>query len=909
MNFAIRPRIRRAFRLALRRRDLTEAEIDEELRFHIERRVEQLTAGGLTREEATVEAHRRFGASWDAAVARLYDAGHVREERLAVRERLDAAWRDVTYAARTLGRQPGFAVVVVLTFALGIGANATMFGVIDRLLLRPPPHIARADEVMALGIATTDRGQERFGDRFNYPLYELLRADTAAFRDVAASTGQRTATLGTGASAEELFVALVNSGYFAALGTRPAVGRFFVADEDRESGDPVVVLSHGLWERRFGGDRAIVGRRLRIGPSVFTVIGVAPRGFTGTEPKRIDAWIPLAAAGGLRPFSDKWKTDWGSSWLRIYARVRPGVSRAAAAERVATMYWNGFAAWRAATGRPPERERRRFALQSILPAEQLEDNAEVKVSRLLVGVAALVLLIACANVANLLLARGAQRRREIAVRLALGVTRSRLLRLLLAETVVLAFAGGLVALVVTHWGVRIMHTTLLGDYAWTDSTFDGRVVSVTLGLVLATTLLAGLAPALRASRPNVGESLKAGGREGSRERFPVRTMLLIAQAALSVVLMVGAGLFVQSLRRVASVRLGYEPARVIAATMDLESLGYKNTDREALFRTMRDRVAALPGVASATVSATHPLHGWGFGMSVKVPGRDSLPEGYQGGPFYNPVGPDYFATLGLRIIEGRPFTAADMAPHTRVAVLSEPMARAYWPRERAVGRCFKMGDDSACTTVVGVAGDATESVKSRDPRFLIYLPANGDWHASTSVLLVRSSGDDPGRLVGPIRKAMQSTAPNFPYADVQTFEELLAPQIRPWSVGATLFAVFGVLALAIAAVGLYSAISYGVTQRRHEFGVRMALGAEVRDVIDLVMRQGIRAAAVGVVIGSLAAYLAGRLVAGLLFQTSPGNPVVFTVVGVIVLVVAAAATVVPAWRASRVHPVTALRAD
>jgi predicted permease len=908
MAFDIRPRIRRAFRLALRRRDLTDAEIDEEICFHIDSRVVQLMARGLTRDQARAQAMRRFGASWDDAVARLYDAGHLREERLAMRERLDAAWSDLTYAVRTLMRQPGFAIVVVLTFALGIGANATMFGVIDRLLLRPPPHVARAHEVVAVGIATTYRGQQRFFNALNYPLYELLRADTAAFGDVIVATGQGKSTLGSGATAEELFTTVVNAGYFAALGTRPALGRFFLPDEDRDGAYPTVVLSYGLWQSRFGGDRAILGRRLRIGPTFFTVVGIAPPGFTGVEPKRIDAWIPIAAADGFRLSGTNWKTDWGSYWLRIYARVRPGVRMDAAAERVATMYANGYAAWSADTRGLPEKQRR-FVLRSILPSEQLGDNAEVKVSRLLVGVAALVLLIACANVANLLLARGAERRREIAVRLALGVTRARLLRLLLAETVVLAVSAGVVALLATQWGVRIMHATLLGDYAWVDSAFDGRVVAVTLGLVFATTLLAGLVPALRSSAPNVTDALKACGREGSRERSRVRTGLVIAQAALSVILMVGAGLFVQSLRKVAAVRLGYEPERVIAGTMDLEALGYKDADREALFHAMRERVASLPGVADATVSDTHPLHGWGFGISVRVPGRDSLPEGYRGGPYYNAVGPGYFSTLGLQIVEGRPITDADMGSMSRVALLSESMASAYWPHERAVGRCIMLGSDSACTTVIGVAADAKEQLNLADTRFLLYVPSNSDWHAPINVLLVRARDDDPGRLVEPIRRAMQNAAPDLPYAEVQTFEELLAPQLRPWKMGATLFGVFGVLALLIAAVGLYSAISYGVARRRHEFGVRMALGAQINDVVRLVMRQGMWVVVIGVGIGTAVALLAGRLVAGLLFDTSPRNPAVLVAVALVSFVVAAAALFIPARRASRADPAAALRGE
>jgi predicted permease len=906
----IRPRVRRAFRLALRRRDLTDAEIDEELRFHVEMRVAQLMARGLTRDEAGAEARRRFGASWDDAVSRLHDAGNLREERLAMRERLDAIRHDLAYAARTLVRQPGFAIVVVLTFALGIGANVTMFGVIDRLLLQPPPHVTNPGELVQVGITSSRGGEERFVDRLHYPLYTLMRADTVAFGGVAITTSPSPATLGRGASAEEILTALVNAEYFAVLGARPSAGRFFLPEEDRDaSGHRVVVLSHGFWQRRFGGDRAVFGKSLQIGADNFTVVGAAPPGFTGVEPKRVDAWIPIGGAGSLRFVGEDWATNWGSYWLQIYGRLRPAVRADVAVDRIGVSYAAAYDAYRATNPRARDRERPRFRLRSILPAERLEGNAEANVARLLAAVAGLVLLIACANVANLMLARGGERRREIAVRLALGVSRARLLRLLLVETAVLAAIGGVVAVLVAVWGMRLVRATLLADFAWASSAFDGRVLGITLLLVLATTLLAGFAPALRASRPNVTEALKAGGREGSVQHSRLRTSLMVFQAAVAVVLVVGAGLFVHSLRQVAALRLGYEPERVIAATVDLAPLGYQRVARTTLFATMRDRVVAMPGVASASTSATHPLHGWGFGMRVRVPGRDSLPEAATGGPYYNTVGADYFATLGLRLVEGRPITAEDVSVDARVAVLSEPMARAYWPRQRAVGRCIMLGSDSACTTVVGVASDAREQVGADEERFLIYVPLTSRWGDGANVLLVRARGGDPARLVAPIRTAMQMAAPNLPYANVQPLADLLAPQVRPWKMGATLFALFGLLALLIAAVGLYSAISYGVTQRGHEFGVRMALGAQAGDVVGLVMGQGVRAAVMGVVAGTVVSLLAGRFVADLLFQTSPRNPVVFASVAALILAVAAAASFVPAWRAARVHPVRALRGE
>jgi len=519
------------------------------------------------------------------------------------------------------------------------------------------------------------------------------------------------------------------------------------------------------------------------------------------------------------------------------------------------------------------------------------------------------MLIACANVASLLLARGTGRRREIAVRLALGVSRARLMRLLVAETVVLAACGGAVAVVLAHGGLALLRATLLADYDWTQSVFDARMVAAMAAMILGTIVLAGLAPAWRSSRPDVAASLKASGRAGSVSTSHARTALMVVQAALSVLLLVGAGLFVRSLREAGSIKLGYDRDRVVVAAMDLIPSGRTTGERLALYSAMRDRVAALPGVASTSLASTHPLLHMGFSVRTRVPGSDSLPPGPEGGTRLNGVSGDYFETLGLALIDGRPITNADVAANAPVAVLSAAMARAYWPGERAVGRCLMLGDDSVCTTIVGVALDAVEWVEDGPPRFIIYRPISERVGAGVNAMLVRSVGDDPRTLVEPIRRAMHGTTPNLPYADVYTMDDAFGGQLGTWKMGAVLFSVFGALALLIASVGVYSAISYGVTQRRQEFGVRMALGAQVDDVVRLVMTQGMRAAVGGVAVGLVAALLAGRFVTDLLFRTSPRNPVVFAIVASVILVVAVVATFVPAWRASRVDPATALRSD
>ncbi len=559
--------------------------------------------------------------------------------------------------------------------------------------------------------------------------------------------------------------------------------------------------------------------------------------------------------------------------------------------------------------RPPEAP---FEMRSTLPSAQLADDPQAKLARLLVGVTAVVLLIACANVGSLLFARGTERRREIAVRLALGVSRGRLLRLLFAETAILAACGGLIALVLARWGIALLHATLLSDFAWTESAFDGRVVAATATLVVLTVVIAGVAPAFRASRPDLVESLKSGGREGGIGVSRLRTLLMTAQVALCVVLIVGAGLFVQSLRRAATVPLGYEPTGVLTASvMNLVPLGYKIPQRLALYASLRDRIATLPGVAGAAVAATYPVQGmFRFAVDIAVPGRDSLPPSPDGFvPTYNAVSGGFFSALGIRITDGRPIIDSDVSTATRVAVVSDAIARAYWPGERAIGRCLMINADSVCTTVVGVAADVKQAIDRTSAGFVVYVPLRSEWDLGPNAVIVRARNGRAEELIPAVRDAIQGTAPNLPYANVQPFDALLAPQLRTWKTGSSLFTLFGGLALVIAAIGLYSAISYTVAQRRHEFGVRMALGARMPDVVRLVMDQGIQAAVIGTVVGAVAAASLGGVVAPLLFQTSPREPAAFALAAVMIVVVAALASFVPAWRASRVDPVTALRAD
>jgi predicted permease len=519
-----------------------------------------------------------------------------------------------------------------------------------------------------------------------------------------------------------------------------------------------------------------------------------------------------------------------------------------------------------------------------------------------------VLLIACANLANLLLARSLRRRREIAVRVALGASRRRLAAQIATESILLATIGGLAALAVAQWGGAIVARELFPDAVWADSPVDGRIVAYTVVVTLFAALIAALVPAIQMSRPDVTSALKAGGRGGS-ERARTRNALLVLQAAFSVLLLVGAGLFVRSLRNVTSLDLGMDLERTLLATMDLKKLGLPLSEVNDLYTRMAERARAVPGVERAAVAVTAPSY-HSYGTSLRIPGRDSLPN--LDGPYMNGVEPDYFAALGMRIVRGRAFTDDDVRAGNRVVVINETLARIGWPGHDPIGQCLKIGGDTVpCTTVVGVAADSRRQNLIEDPNFHVHVPItqSTQW-MDTRVLVVRTKGPRTAPLLSAIALAMQSTAPRLPYAFVRPLSQYrFDAELRPWRLGASMFGAFGVLALVLAAVGLYSVIAFSIARRTHELGVRMALGAQARDVVGMVLRQAVVLASIGAGAGVALALGGGRLIEPLLFHTSPRDPVVFGSVVAVILGISVVASLAPAIRATRVDPVTALRTE
>ncbi|HEY0972355.1 MAG TPA: ABC transporter permease [Gemmatimonadales bacterium] len=900
---ALIPGIRRVFRLdrAVRR---AEQDVDDEIAFHFAETVDRLVASGYSPERARAEAERRFGdvERYRAELGALGGA-----ERRAARR---AAWwegvaQDLRQAARVLRRQPGFATAVALTFALGIGANATMFGLVDRLVLRPPAHVAAPEELREIGQWVTFGTDTFMTTGASYPTISDLRELVPELTHIAGH-GEREMSLGRGAGARRVRAGIVTGDFFALLGTRPVIGRLLQpADDRRDAGDPAVVLGHGFWRRELGGDPDVIGRTLRIDRGVYTVVGVAPEGFTGLERAPADVWlpaVPVALSAGEPGLVDSY------GWLHFTAvgRLRSGVAEQAATER-ATMALRAIARQPDAMGDSTTVA----ALRSVLPRDSISESADAKVALLLGGVSLLVLLIACANVANLLLARALRRRREIAVRLALGVGRGRLVRQLVAESVLLAALGGVAALAVVYWGGTLLRALLWADAAWEGSPVDGRVLAFTAVATLVTGLLAGLLPALQASRPALSAALKLGARDGGGRQSRTRAALLVTQAALSVVLLVGTGLFTRSLVAVGNERLGYDVGNVLVGNMNLRGVGYDGARIEALHADIAERVRALPGVAGVAVAASLPFRS-SYATYFRIPGRDSLPEVDDGGPYVNAVSPDFLATVGTRVLRGRGFSEADRAGSQRVMIVNQSMAKLFWPDGDALGACVKVAADSIpCATVVGIVENARRQ-RIEENTSLQYMVPLGQ-HVSylrDRVLFVRPAhGADRATLAAAVRRTMQTAAPDLPFADVYPMADLLDRQMRPWRMGAALFGAFGALALVLAAVGLYGVIAYSVSQRTHELGVRLALGARQGQVRALVLRQGVLLAATGTALGVALAWTLAPRVSELLFRTSPRDPAVFAGVAAMLLVVAVAACILPAWRASRVDPAVALRAE
>ena len=814
--------------------------------------------------------------------------------------------QDIRYGGRLLMRSPALAIVAVLSLALGIGANTTIFTLVNAVLLNPLPvkDISRLVAVM-----TTEMRNGTLT-----PLGAMSRLNALDIRDrnnvfsgLAVAGFAPLAVSGTEGEPEQVFGQIVTGNYFDVLGAPVAVGRTFNPDEDKELGaHPVVVLAHGLWQRRFGGRPDIVGSEIVLNGRRFTVVGVTAEGFRGTATLGgPDLWVPMAmyreVLSGIALEFFNSRRGIGS---QVHARLKDGVTIEQARANVAALFKGLEESF-------PTDNRGRSA--TIVPLADgtlppaFRQNL-VRAGGLLAVVVAVVLLIACANVANLLLARATARRQEIAVRLSLGASRVRLMRQLMTESLLLATLGGLGGIAVAFWARALLwayRPPFLQPGA-IDLSFDSRVVMFTAIVSLVTGILFGLAPALQSSRPDLVVELKERTSVPSGSRwYSVRNMLVVGQVGLSIVALVSAGLFLRSLGNAQKIDPGWDGSRLLILGMNAGTQGFNEPRGRDLYRRVLERLAGVAGVESVTLSTGVPLFGGGLGRTIFRDGQDANDPRNGRMTQVNQVAPAYFETLGIAIVRGRSFTANDRPGAPPVAIINEAMAKQYWPNEDPIGRHLRIFSDKVPREIVGIAKTIKVNSLGENDTPYLYLPLEQNYGAQVTVQ-VKAAGD-PAALLGTVRRELQGVEPGMPLLNVNTYETVFRQSLWAPRMGAWLLGIFALLALLLASIGLYGVMTYSVSQRVRELGIRLALGARQEDVRNMVVRQGVLLALGGVVLGLAVAYGLARLIANLLFGVPPTDPVTFTVIPVVLLVVAVLATYIPAWRASRLDPVEVLR--
>jgi predicted permease len=888
--------------------------VDDELAFHEDAVVEALLAQGWTEEAARAEAQRRFG-----------DRGHYRRELERLRRRRQrrlsgwarrwlAPWaQDARYAARRLRRSPGFAATIVLTLSIALGLNAAMFHVVDGLMFRPPAYLRDPGTVHRLYWQSQWRGRTVTALSTEYTRFVDLQRGSSAFTAFAAFS-ERPLAVGEGESLVERQVGVVTASFFDFFDARPERGRFFRADEDlTPRGADVVVLSHAFWQSQFGG-RDVLGTILPVGDVRATIIGVAPEGFNGmNDAVPPVAYVPMTTFAGSGASGDAttYFTSYTWGWVNVLVRRRASVSRTQAegdATRAFRRSWD--AARSHEPGLPPvDRANPHVVLSALRPGGGPAPSIEARTALSLTAVAGIVLLIACANVGNLLLARALGRRRETAVQLALGIGRPRLATQSALEMMVLAAAAGAGALLVGQFAdasIRRLLVTAPGASIAPQSLYrDSRTLLVTAGLVLATGLLTGVLPALMMLRGNVVRTLRGGVRGGQSLGHRLRATLLVVQATLCVCLLAGATLFVTSLRHVNAVPMGYEADRVLLVTRVIRGSAFDAASQAATRRALLGAAEALPEVEAAAWVSSVPFASTSS-ASIVV---DGVPGAASTGTFtYQATTPGYFRVMRTRVLRGRALTDDDRAGSPAVAVISASMARALWPDEDALGRCFRMGPQVPCLTVIGIAEDIVQRDLAGGDRFHFYVPIEqlpSRWGLGL-VLRLRA---DPAIHAEAIRTALQRVMPAPSYVTTTPLQRFVDGERRPWQLGATMFVAFGLLAVSVATVGLYSVVGYHVAERRHELGVRAALGARRPDIVRLMLRETASLALAGIALGTGAALAASRWVQPLLFEQSARDPRVYVAIAVLMMTVAIAAGALPAWRAAKADPNRALRAE
>ena len=830
---------------------------------------------------------------------------------------MDNLIKDLRFGIRGLLKRPGFTAIAVLTLALGIGANTAIFSVVNATLMQPlPVHDPERLVFVFNGPA---------GSVFSYPDYAALRDQNNVF-DGLLAWGGIAASLNSNDQTDLVNGAIVTGNFFEVLGVRAQLGRTISSEDDKTPGaHPVAVISQGLWQRRFAGDPNIVGRQLLLNGNTFTVIGVLPAGFDGLQLGVVrDLYVPMMMQATMRPpragYSGEMNPDLlqvrGNRWLFSVGRLKPGVSAAQAQSSLAIIAKQLAETYNVNQGRG-------VSVSALSEGTDPSTRQQLSsVARLLMAVVGIVLLIACANVANLLLARSSARTKEIAVRLAIGATRWRIVRQLLTEGVLLATLGGAAGLLLAWWVTRSFSAAPppTGSLPITPQfSIDLRVLLFTLGLSLLAGIVFGLAPALRASRPALIPALKddAVAFFERTRTFNLRNLLVVTQVALSVVLLIGAGLFLRSLRQAQTINPGFDAEKIVNLPLNINLLRYTRTQGREFYRQVIERVEAIPGVESASLARVAVVSGGSSVRSLLIEGRAGSnnqfrSEGSGAAPgddqsvSSNVIGPRYFQTMGIGLLQGRDFNAQDTEDHPRVVIVNEAFVRRHFPTEDALGKRLSFNaSEGPWREIVGVVRTSKYISLGETPTPIAYIPLQQN-HETGMTLHVRTSVD-PSSVAGAIRNEVQSLERNLPLGNPERMSERVANSLYAARMGAILLAVFGGLALLLASIGLYGVMSFAVSRRTREMGIRVALGARPGDVFRLVLRQGMTLVVLGLVLGLVAAAVVTRLLASFLYGVSTTDVLTFTAIPVLLTLVALLACYLPARKATKVEPLVALR--
>jgi len=876
------------FKEIFRRRGLYN-ELAEEMRLHLEERTEQLMREGMSRRQAEQAARRAFGN------ATLLEE---RSREVWQWSAVESVWADVRYALRQLRKSPGFAFTVLLSLTLGLGANTTIFTFVNALLLRPPAIAdgGRLVEVMERNAKAS--GIEAYLP-LSYPGYELLRDHNRTFTGFAAFDGDpRPVSWSHDGQGQMVYGQLVSSNFFSVLGIEPALGRMFQADEDRRGHiAPTVVVSYSFWQRQLGADRSAIGRALMLNGTSYTVIGVAPPTFTGVIlGARHDFWAPLAMTPALIHDPDRMSSD-TSFWLFGVGSLKPGVLRSEAQADLTVL---------TRTTRSSD-QNAAVMDASVFPVQLVPSPFRGYVAAftgLLMAAVGLVLLIACANAANLVLARSMARRRELAVRSALGASRFRIVRQALTESLLLSLLGGAGGLLLTYWSIPLLMNLKPATIPlFIEAPLDWRVFCFVFAASILSAIVFGVAPAMRSTRRDLLPALKDERQIAGPQRSWLRSSLVVAQITVCLVLLISAGLCVQSLLNARSIDPGFSTHNIVVSQLDPSSLGYTEAQDAEFYRQLLERVRALPGVTSASLSDTLPLGTDRTVQGVHIDGV-SPPGGMDSIPIQTAYeAPAYFSTMGTPVLNGREFLSQDSHPGAGTVIVNEAMAMRFWPGRGALGQHLRIGKESL--EIVGVVKTGKYRSLGEDPQLFIYRPVE---KLSRGFLVVRCEAGDQA-VLGEIRRVIQSLDPNVVPMEMETISQYMALPLFAAHTAGVLLGVFGSVALLLAVIGLAGVVSYSVSQRTNEIGVRMALGANRFSVVRLIVRQGMRLTLIGMAIGLALAFAATRLLAGLLYGIKPADPATFAGVSVLLAAVALLSCYIPARRAASTDPTNALRAE